>query len=75
MLQCDGPCGRLIDPDRVQERGPQVKGIRTQLEVGYRRTVRDRYDNEIIAEIRCQDCEDERVRGLPDQEGPGAGAA
>jgi hypothetical protein len=64
MLQCNG-CIRFINP----ERGPQLK-------VGLRRTVRDRFGNEIIAEIKCQDCVDkDGVPGLPDQEATGTGAA
>jgi len=56
-LQCQGPCGRMINP----ERGPQLK-------IGLRRTVRDRFGNEIITEIKCQDRVD-GVPGLPDQGG------
>jgi len=49
-------------------------GTSPQLPVGYKKVIHDRFGNEIIADIRCQDCEDERVRGLPDQEGAGTGA-
>lgn len=56
MLQCQGPCNRFINP----ERGPQ-------LPIGHKKVITDKYGNEIIAEIRCQDCEDGRVQGgLPD---------
>lgn len=70
MLQCND-CGRTVEASRMEKQvgdGPQLK-------IGLRRTVRDRFGNEIIAEIRCQDCVDGRVPGLPDQEGPGTGAA
>lgn len=46
MLQCSG-CGGAIDP----EHGPKKK-------IGHRRTVRDRHGNEIVAEVKCQDCID-----------------
>jgi len=50
-------------------------GTGPQLPIGYKKVIHDRFGNEIIAEIKCQDCVDGRVPGVPDQEGPGAGAA
>jgi len=50
-LQCNG-CGRPIEPDRMEK---QV-GDGLQLKMGMKRTVLDRFGNEIIAEIRCVDC-------------------
>ncbi len=44
MLQCND-CSRPIDP----EFGPRLK-------IGLRRTVTDRNGNEIIVEIKCEDC-------------------
>jgi len=50
-LQCNG-CARAIEPDRMEK---QV-GDGLQLKMGMKRTVLDRFGNEIIAEIRCVDC-------------------
>ncbi len=44
MLQCDG-CYAFINP----EAGPKKK-------LGLLRTVTDSFGNEIIAEIKCEDC-------------------
>ncbi len=44
MLQCND-CGAFINP----EFGPKKK-------LGLRRTVSDRNGNEIIADIKCEDC-------------------
>lgn len=59
MLQCNG-CGALINP----EHGPRKK-------LGLRRTVTDRFGNEIIIEIKCEDCNG----GVSELPTVGAGAA